>query len=84
MSDDDDPPSLPTVDADELDEDNYLSDEFRECPEHGDVIPIALPYVSSGEQMDEWQEPDGYHLVCPRCRHFFTEYEPSNQQWMSR
>lgn len=60
--------------------DSYLKDEWRECPEHGIVLPVALPYVYSEDQ----EEPEGYRLVCAECRFAFEEFEISNQQWMSR
>lgn len=71
----------PTVSTDsEMDDSNYLESAVRECPDHGSVIPVALPYTVDRES----DGPDGYHLVCPRCRHFFQEYTPSNEQWWSR
>lgn len=87
-ADDDDVSDLPAVDRDSVpfadppnpDADSYLQEYFRDCPDHGNVIPIALPYIIDRNS----REPDGYHLVCPRCRHMFEEYEISNEQWMSR
>lgn len=58
----------------EEDENSYLYSDLMDCPEHGDVLPIALPYAHEQDAL----RPEGYHLVCPRCRYTFDEYEPSN------
>lgn len=87
MSDDDsdaedDEDALPVVDSPiEVDEKSYLASVVDDCPKHGLVMPVALPYIVNREDA---RQPDGYHLVCPRCRHAFEEYEVTNQQWMGR
>lgn len=65
----------------DVDEDSYLDGEQRRCPEHGLMMPIALPYAYDVDA----DQPQGYHLVCPRCRYTFDDdYIPDNQQWMGR
>lgn len=81
-SDDDEDEALPVVDSPiEVDADSYLESAVDYCPKHGLVMPVALPYIVNREDA---RQPDGYHLVCPRCRHAFEEYDVSTQQWAQR
>lgn len=86
--DEDEAENLPVVDSPiETEEKSYLEDAARECPKHGTVIPVALPYIVSRKHDTadyDYEQPDGYHLVCPRCRHAFEEYEVTRQQWSNR
>lgn len=61
------------------DDDSYIQEYIDDCPEHGEVIPISLPY-----RKGESDSIEGFHLVCPRCRYVFGDYEVDNQQWNVR
>lgn len=64
----------------DVDDDWLHVGELRSCPEHGTVLPIVLPYVKDRDA----EEPQGYHSVCPRCRHAFEEYEVDGLEWEYR